>query len=86
MLILTRRIGEVLYVGDDVQVNILGIKGRHVRLGILAPKDIAIHRKDVYERIKSEKECANSSAPDESTQGTQAGAETVVARKIASGR
>ncbi|MHB8660757.1 MAG: carbon storage regulator CsrA [Minisyncoccota bacterium] len=56
MLILTRRIGETLNIGDDVRVTILGIKGRQVRIGVNAPKEIPVHREEIYERIKKEKE------------------------------
>ena len=56
MLILTRRAGETLIIGDDVTVTVLDIKGRQVRLGINAPKDISVHREEVYERIKKEAE------------------------------
>lgn len=54
MLILTRRIGETLNIGDDVQITVLGITGRQVRIGITAPKEVAVHRSEIYERIKKE--------------------------------
>jgi len=54
MLILTRRIGEVLRIGDDVSITVLGIKGNQVRIGIDAPKDVAVHREEIYQRIRSE--------------------------------
>ncbi|HQT43173.1 MAG TPA: carbon storage regulator CsrA [Halothiobacillus sp.] len=54
MLILTRRIGEVLRVGDDVSITVLGIKGNQVRIGIDAPKDVSVHREEIYQRIKNE--------------------------------
>jgi carbon storage regulator len=52
MLILSRRIGETIMVGDDVAVTVLGIKGNHVRVGIAAPKDVSVHREEVYRRLK----------------------------------
>ena len=63
MLILTRRIGETLNIGDDVQVTVLGIKGNQVRIGINAPKHIPVHREEIYERIKREKE-AGAAEPE----------------------
>lgn len=52
MLILTRRVGETVYVGDDVTITVLAIKGNQVRVGINAPKSVAVHRGEIYERIK----------------------------------
>lgn len=62
MLILTRRIGETLNIGDDVQVTVLGIKGNQVRIGIEAPKHVPVHRSEIYERIKKEREAQHSAA------------------------
>jgi carbon storage regulator len=56
MLILSRKTGEKLIIGDDVELTILGIKGNQVRIGINAPKDVSVHREEVYIRIKNEKE------------------------------
>ncbi|TDQ39524.1 carbon storage regulator CsrA [Thiopseudomonas denitrificans] len=56
MLILTRRVGETLMVGDDVTVTVLGVKGNQVRIGVDAPKDVAVHREEIYQRIQNEKD------------------------------
>jgi len=55
MLILTRRIGETLMIDDDVRVTVLGVNGNQVRIGVDAPKDIAVHREETYQRIQNEK-------------------------------
>ena len=56
MLILTRRVGETVMIGNDVTVTILGVKGNQVRVGINAPKNVAVHREEIYERIKREQQ------------------------------
>ncbi|VXB80523.1 carbon storage regulator [Luteimonas sp. 9C] len=58
MLILTRRVGETLMIGDQVSVTVLGVKGNQVRIGITAPKDVAVHREEIYQRIHSEHDAA----------------------------
>ncbi len=55
MLILTRRVGESLMVGDDVTITVLGVKGNQVRIGVNAPKDVGVHREEIYQRIQKEK-------------------------------
>lgn len=54
MLILTRRVGEAVMIGNEVTITVLGVKGNQVRIGINAPKDVAVHREEIFERIKRE--------------------------------
>lgn len=69
MLILTRRINETLNIGDDVEVTVLGIKGNQVRIGINAPRDVPVHREEIYLRIKREERIAAGGDVDTATDG-----------------
>ena len=64
MLILTRRVGETLMIGDDVTVTVLGVKGNQVRIGVNAPKDVAVHREEIYERIRKENDLGEANKVD----------------------
>jgi len=66
MLILTRRVGETLMIGDNVTVTVLGVKGNQVRIGVNAPKDVSVHREEIYERIKREQEMAGGGSASNS--------------------
>ncbi len=70
MLILTRRAGETVMIGSDVTITVLGVKGNQVRIGINAPKDVAVHREEIYERIQGEKaaEAAGDSVDENKTE------------------
>jgi len=62
MLILTRRVGETLVIGDDVTVTVLSVRGNQVRIGVNAPKDVTVHREEIYQRIQQEKEIPQGKA------------------------
>jgi carbon storage regulator len=62
MLILTRRVGETVMIGEDVTVTVLGVKGNQVRIGVNAPRDVAVHREEIFERIKREEQDGTSQA------------------------
>lgn len=62
MLILTRKVGESLIIGDDVVVNVLGVKGNQVRIGVDAPKDVTVHREEIYDRIQANKQADDDCA------------------------
>ena len=64
MLILTRRAGETVMIGSDVTITVLGVKGNQVRIGINAPKDVAVHREEIFERIQSEKAAEQAKQPE----------------------
>ena len=65
MLILTRRVGETLVIGDDVNVTVLGVRGNQVRIGVNAPKEVAVHREEIYQRIHNENDSDKSTSDDE---------------------
>lgn len=69
MLILTRRIGEVLVIGDNVQITVLGVRGNQVRIGVDAPKDISVHRKEIYDQVSQRDEGNKVDRGNESVDG-----------------
>lgn len=68
MLILTRRVGETLMIGDEVTVTVLGVKGNQVRIGVRAPKTVSVHREEIYERIRAEQGGSSGSDVDSDTE------------------
>jgi carbon storage regulator len=70
MLILTRRVGETVMIGNDVTVTVLGVKGNQVRIGVNAPRDVAVHREEIYERIKREEEGGGAQPTKGNGEGT----------------
>jgi len=74
MLILTRRVGETVMIGDDVTVTVLGVKGNQVRIGVNAPRDVAVHREEIFERIRREEQGGEAaSVPKKNGNGQQDG-------------
>jgi carbon storage regulator len=67
MLILTRRVGETVIIGNEVTVTVLGVKGNQVRIGVNAPKDVAVHREEIYDRIKREEDGYTAAQPTPGT-------------------
>ena len=73
MLILTRRAGETVMIGSDITITVLGVKGNQVRIGINAPRDVAVHREEIYERIKNE-QGADAAKPKDAAEAPEVAA------------
>ena len=70
MLILTRRVGETVMIGNDITVTVLGVKGNQVRVGVNAPKEVAVHREEIYERIKREEQAGGTGSANRPVTGS----------------
>ena len=68
MLILTRRVSETIVIGNDITVTVLGVKGNQIRVGVNAPKEVAVHREEIYERIRREQQRESTHETDDSTE------------------
>ena len=73
MLILSRRVGETLTIGDEVTVTVLGAKGNQVRIGINAPREVAVHREEIYQKIAAQQDAEPAAEPEESQLAASAG-------------
>lgn len=72
MLILTRRVGETIKIGEDITITVLGVKGNQVRIGVGAPRDIAVHREEIYDRIQSEEQTTHTEQDPNASTNTSA--------------
>lgn len=75
MLILTRRVGETLIIGDDVKVTVLGVRGHQVRIGVDAPKEVSVHREEIYMRIQEEKAGGSEDSTKQVVEGEESSAD-----------